>query len=89
MYQNLKDAGMPVKTYLINPQGDELWGERYPNFGALPQSVEHAAVLVPAQFVNTVMRDGIANGLRAATIFSAGFGEGRKKIGARAGRGAE
>ena len=31
--------------------------------------VEHAAVLVPAQFVNTVMRDGVANGLRAATIF--------------------
>ena len=86
LYQNLKDAGMPVKTYLINPQRDELWGERvYPNFGALPQSVEHAAILVPAQFVNTVMRDGIANGLRAATIFSAGFGEGRKKIGAERG----
>ncbi|MEC8622218.1 MAG: acetate--CoA ligase family protein [Pseudomonadota bacterium] len=86
LYQNLKDAGMPVKTYLINPQRDKLWGERvYPNFGALPQSVEHAAILVPAQFVNTVMRDGIANGLRAATIFSAGFGEGRKKIGAERG----
>ena len=86
LYQNLRDAGMPVKTYLINPQRDELWGERvYPNFRALPQSVEHAAILVPAQFVNTVMRDGIANGLRAATIFSAGFGEGRKKIGAERG----
>ena len=83
LYQNLKDAGMPVKTYLINPRRDELWGEKvYPNFGALPQSVEHAAVLVPAQFVNDVIRDGIAHDLRAATIFSAGFGEGRKKIGA-------
>ena len=83
LYQNLRDAGMPVKTYLINPRRDELWGEKvYPNFGALPQSVEHAAVLVPAQFVNDVIRDGIAHDLRAATIFSAGFGEGRKKIGA-------
>lgn len=86
LYQNLKDAGMPVKTYLINPRRDELWGEKvYPNFGALPESVEHAAVLVPAQFVNDVIRDGIAHDLRAATIFSAGFGEGRKKIGAHRG----
>jgi acyl-CoA synthetase (NDP forming) len=82
LFQNLKDAGMPLRAYLINPRREELWGEKvYPDFGSLPEQVDHAAVLVPARFVNDVIRDGISNGLKAATIFSAGFGEGRKKIG--------
>jgi len=86
LFQNLKDAGMPLRAYLINPRREELWGEKvYPDFASLPEQVDHAAVLVPARFVNEVIKDGIANGLKAATIFSAGFGEGRKKIGAERG----
>ena len=86
LYQNLKEAGMPLKVYLINPRREELWDEKvYPNFSSLPESVDHAAVVVPGRFVNDVIKDGVANGLKAATIFSAGFGEGRKNIGAERG----
>ena len=82
LFQNLKDAGFPVPTYLINPRREELWGEKvYPDFASLPEPIDHALVIVPARFVNDMMREGIENGLKAATIFSASFGEGRKKIG--------
>jgi len=86
LFHNLKEAGMPLKVYLINPRREELWGEKvYPDFSSLPGQVDHAAVVVPGRFVNDVIMDGVANGLKAATIFSAGFGEGRKKIGVERG----
>ncbi|MGY9018029.1 MAG: acetate--CoA ligase family protein [Alphaproteobacteria bacterium] len=82
LFNNLKEAGFPVPTYLINPRREELWGEKvYPNFASLPEAVDHALVIVPARFVNDMIREGVDNGLKAATIFSASFGEGRKKIG--------
>ena len=86
IFHNLKAAGFPVKPYLINPRRDELWGEKvYPDFAALPEPIDQALVIVPGRFVNDAMRDGAANGLKAATIYSAGFGEGRKKLGAERG----
>jgi len=86
LFQNIKGAGFPVPTYLVNPRRQELWGEKvYPDFGSLPEEIDHALVIVPARFVNEVIRDGIQNGLKSATIFSAGFGEGRKKVGSERG----
>lgn len=86
LYNNLKAAGFPVPTYLINPRRDEIWGEKvYPDFASLPEPIDHALVIVPARFVNDVMREGVENGLKAATIYSAGFGEGRRRMGAERG----
>jgi acyl-CoA synthetase (NDP forming) len=88
LFNNIKEAGFPLRVYLINPSRDELWDQKvYPDFSALPEQVDHAAVVVPGRFVNGVIKNGIENGLKAATIFSAGFGEGRKKLGTE--RGAE
>ena len=82
LFNNLKETGFPVPTYLINPRREELWGQKvYPNFASLPETIDHALVIVPARFVNEMIREGIDNGLKAATIFSASFGEGRKNIG--------
>jgi len=82
LFNNLKEAGFPVPTYLINPRREELWDEKvYPNFASLPEAIDHALVIVPARFVNDMIREGVDNGLKAATIFSASFGEGRKNIG--------
>lgn len=88
LFHNLKDAGFPVRTYLINPRRDELWGEKvYSDFGSLPEPVDLALVIVPAPLVCDVMRDGLAHGIKAACIYAASFGEGRKGVGAK--RGAE
>jgi acetate---CoA ligase (ADP-forming) len=86
LFHNLKEAGYPARTYLINPRRDELWGEKvYPDFGALPERVDCALVIVPAPLVNDVLRDGIDHGLKAACIYASSFGEGRKGIGAERG----
>lgn len=86
LFHNLKDAGFPARTYLINPRREELWGEKvYPDFGALPERVDCALVIVQAPLVVDVMRDGIDHGLKSACIYASSFGEGRKGIGAERG----
>ncbi len=86
IFHNLKAVDFPVKPYLINPRRDELWGEKvYPDFASLPEAIDQALIIVPAPFVNDMLREGAENGLKAATIYSAGFGEGRKKFGAERG----
>ena len=82
LFNNLKEAGFPAPTYLINPRRDELWGRKvYPDFASLPEAIDHALVVVPGRFVNDILREGAGHGLKAATIYSAGFGEGRRHIG--------
>ncbi len=77
MFDNLKDAGFPSKVYLINPKRDEIWGEKcYPNFAAIGESVDHALMMVPAPAVTDSLQEAAENGLKSATIYSAGFGEG-------------
>ena len=52
IYAGLRDGGYNGKIYPINPRYSEIWGGPcYPGFGALPEAVEHAAVIVPAQHV--------------------------------------
>lgn len=86
IFHNLKSVGFPVKPYLINPRREELWGEKvYPDFASLPEAIDQALIIVPGPFVIDSVREGAAHGLKAATIYSAGFGEGRKKIGAERG----
>ena len=87
IFHNLKSAGFPATTYLINPRREELWGETvYPDFASLPEPIDHALIIVPARFVNDTLREGTHHGLRAATIYSAGFGEGRKGTGIERGQ---
>jgi acyl-CoA synthetase (NDP forming) len=77
IYAGLRDGGYPGKIYPINPKYRELWGiPCYPDFSALPSPVEHAAVIVPARNVVPVLEDGIAHGVKSATVYAAGVGDG-------------
>ena len=77
MFDNLKGAGFPAEVFLINPKRDEIWGEKcYPNFAAIGKAVDHALMMVPAPAVCGSLREGAIAGLKSATIYSAGFGEG-------------
>jgi acetyltransferase len=77
IFSNLRQVGYQGKIYPINPKYSELWGVKcFPNFAALPEPADHAAVIVPASAVLPVLNEGIANGLRAATIYASSFGEG-------------
>jgi len=77
IFQNLKKSGYSGKLYLVNPNYPELWDEPcYPNLSALPEPAEHLLLLVPTPAVLRALEEGSSLGSRAATIYSAGFGEG-------------
>jgi acetate---CoA ligase (ADP-forming) len=77
IFDNLKDSGFPAKVFLINPKRDEIWGEKcYANFAAIGETVDHALLIVPAHAVCDSLREAAEQGVKSATIYSAGFGEG-------------
>ncbi|MBI2358643.1 MAG: acetate--CoA ligase family protein [Deltaproteobacteria bacterium] len=77
IFQNLRKSGYQGKVYLVNPSYQELWEEPcYPNLAALPEPAEHLLLLIPTKAVLKTLEEGAKLGSRAATIYSAGFGEG-------------
>ena len=83
IFENLRDAGYDGNVYLINPRYETLWDSPcYPDFAALPEPVDHALVIVPADAVPGILADGVAHGLAAASVYSAGFSEGGDAAGA-------
>ncbi len=77
IFGNLKKGGYGGKIYLVNPNYPELWEERcYPNLAALPEAPEQLLLLVPTHVVLRTLEEGSKLGSKAATIYSAGFGEG-------------
>jgi acetyltransferase len=84
IYGNLEHAGFPVRLYLVNPRRTELWGRKvYPNFAALPEPVDLALALIPAEAMAASLGEGAAHGLKAALVFAARFGEGGDPEGAK------
>ena len=82
IFGNLEHAGFPVPVYLINPRRERLWDrEVYPSFASLPEPVDLALTLIPAESVADTLADGLANGLKAALVFAARFGEGGDEAG--------
>ncbi|MEK6601227.1 MAG: acetate--CoA ligase family protein, partial [Candidatus Binatota bacterium] len=77
IFRNLKKGGYGGKIYLVNPNYAELWEERcYPNLAALPEAPEHLLLLIPTQAVLRTLEEASKLGSKAATVYSAGFGEG-------------
>jgi acetyltransferase len=77
IFDNLGYCGFPARVYLINPRRSELWGEKvYPNFAAIPETVDLALTIIPAPFIPEVLAEGAAHGLKCALIYAARFGEG-------------
>ena len=87
IYENLEHAGFPARVYLINPRRDELWGQTvYPDFASVPEPVDLALSIIPAEFVVETLTEGVAHGLKAALVFAARFGEGGDAEGAERAR---
>ena len=88
VYGNLQRFGYGGKIMLVNPNRDELWGQRcYPSLAELPERPDHLALFVPADGSMDILEGGIAHGVRSASLFAAGFGEGGGEKGkARASR---
>ena len=81
IYKNLRQFGYPGRIVLVNPRQKEVFGERcYPTLRDLPETVDHALVIVPAGGVPDVLMDGEATGVKSATVYSGMLGEGDVKL---------
>ena len=77
IYRNLRGQGFPGNVYPVNPRASEIWGTKcYPKSSALPEPPTHAFVIVPAPAVQAVLEEGVAAGLKSATIYASQLGEG-------------
>lgn len=63
-------------VYPINPKRSNILGIRaYPDIKSLPEPVDLAVIVTPAQSVPGVIRDSVAAGVKGAIVISAGFKE--------------
>jgi acetyltransferase len=77
IFRNLRGAKFPGGVYLINPNYQELYGEKcYPALADLPEVPEELLILIPTRAVLGVLEEAAKLGTKAATIYTAGFGEG-------------
>ncbi len=83
LYENLELEDFPVRPYLVNPGRQELWGRKvYPDFSSLPERIDLATVIIPAEAVPDTLEEAAAAGLGSALVFAARFGEGDDREGA-------
>jgi acetyltransferase len=76
--KNLLDAqqGYPGPVYPVNPRGGEILGVRcYPDILSVPDPVELAVIIVPAETSADVLEACGQRGIKAAIIISGGFRE--------------
>lgn len=72
----LIDQGWGDRIYPVNPKVEEIQGIRaYPSLRDVPVDIDLACVMVPAPFVEEVLKDCVSKGVRAVIVMSAGFAE--------------
>src|SRR5438045_671719 len=87
IYRNLKKAKYNGKIFLVNPNYKEIAEDPcYPNLAALPEVAEHLLMLIPTKAVLGTLEEAAKLGTKAATIYSAGFGEGDDPEGKKRGQ---
>jgi acyl-CoA synthetase (NDP forming) len=66
-----RSCGFEGALYLVNPRYDEIEGEPcYPSLDALPETPEHASIMLANERVEAAIDAAIAAGAKAATIFA-------------------
>ena len=74
--QALLDPGFKGDVFPVNPKADQILGlKAYPSVGAIPAQVDLAIVLVGIERLMDVIRDCAEAKVKAAIIFTSGFGE--------------
>lgn len=80
----LRKHGYTGKIIPVNPGRDEILGEKaYPDLVSVPDTVEHAFIMVPRDAVAAALAQCVEKKVLTATIYSDGFAEtgdeGRRK----------
>lgn len=73
---NLLMEGFKGPVYPVNPKATAIHSiPAYASIGDVPGPVDLAIIVVPKQFVKTVIEESIAAGVRGFVVISAGFKE--------------
>jgi len=76
IFQNLISSPFGGTVYPVNPNHPSVLGVRaYPNIAVIPESIDLAVIVTPAQTVPGVIGECVNAGIKAAIIISAGFKE--------------
>ncbi|MFT5193781.1 MAG: acetyltransferase [Cellvibrionaceae bacterium] len=74
--QNLLEGSWTGKLYMVNPGRWRVFGEKtYKNIEEIPDEVDLAVIVVPAQYVTQVVQECVDAHIPGAIIISAGFKE--------------
>ncbi len=74
--QALLDPGFKGKVYPINPNADEILGlKAYPDVSKVPDGIDLAIILVGVEQLMEVIRKCAQKRVKAAIVFTSGFGE--------------
>ncbi len=77
LWANLQHVRYPGKIYPVNPNYETMWGVKcHASMDELPEVVDHAIIIIPADRVVELLRQSQRTPFRSATIYSGGFGEG-------------
>jgi len=72
----LMDFGVVSKIYPLNPKGGEYEGLKiHHGLTEIPGPVDHVIVGIPASLTPQLMRECVAKGVKAVTLFTSGFSE--------------
>jgi acyl-CoA synthetase (NDP forming) len=79
IFKNLREFGYPGRIALINPRQEQVFGQRcHPSLRDLPESVDHALVIVPAAAVPAALTDAEDVGVKSATVYASMMGDGEE-----------
>ena len=80
----LLEFGFEGNVYLVHPSGGELWGFTvYPSIKDIPEPVDYVITSIPATHTIQLMRDCVTKGVKAISLFTAGFSETGEEEGIR------
>jgi acyl-CoA synthetase (NDP forming) len=73
--EGLRDGGCR-RIYAVNPKREEILGfTAYTSISAVPDQIDLAILLTPTGVVLDLVKECVANKVRAAVVFASGFGE--------------
>lgn len=76
LFNNIINADFNGPVYPVNPKASVVRSiHSYPSVTDIPGSVDLAFIVVPARFVNDVVRECAEKGVRGVVVISAGFSE--------------
>lgn len=76
LFENLLQMGFPGKIYPVNPNIQELLGQKvFSDIGAIPEEIDLAVIMTARQIVPSVLEQSAKRGIESVLIVTQGFAE--------------